>query len=54
MKNAIISVCCGENIITKKKVSRVNPGEMERVSLDTEKLERIRGDISLCVEGVSV
>lgn len=54
MKNAVISVYCGENAIIRKKVLRVNPGEMERVSLDAEKLESIKGDISLCVEGVSV
>ena len=49
-KPAALSVICGGEVIYSRKKQVMTPGEMEKITLDAEK---ITGDITLCIGEVS-
>lgn len=50
MKDLALTVRCGDEVILKQKKARVSPGEMEKLVLSKEKLEKASGPITVCAE----
>lgn len=40
-KNVVISVCDGDNVISKRKAIKVNPGEMEKLVIDAKDVKSL-------------